>query len=54
MQSTAYAAIEAGADLGVFAVLSLGDTSKSASDLARATGADLEFFSKNVFRDAAK
>lgn len=54
MQSTTYVAIETGADLGVFAVLSLDDTSKGASDLARATGADPELLGKNVFRDAAK
>lgn len=40
MQSTIYAAIETGVDLGLFTILSRDDTPKSATMLAEATGAD--------------
>ena len=39
-QSTAYAAIETGVDLGMFALLSQDDSPKNASCLAEGTGAD--------------
>lgn len=40
MQSSTYAAIETGVDLGLFTVLSCDDTPKNATYLAEATGAD--------------
>ncbi|KAJ5789596.1 O-methyltransferase family 2 [Penicillium psychrosexuale] len=39
-QSTLYASLETGVDLGLFAILSKDDKPKSAAELAKATGAD--------------
>ncbi|CAG8075316.1 unnamed protein product [Penicillium nalgiovense] len=39
-QSTLYASVETGVDIGLFAILSKDDKPKSAAELAKATGAD--------------
>jgi hypothetical protein len=39
-QSTLYAAVETGVDLGLFTILSKDEKPKTAAELANATGAD--------------